>query len=324
MSSTEPVRLLVANQRAYVWDVQGVSVKRSASPMLSPSLCTLPQLGQQNVFLGLPLLLLPEEVVTLVRNNLAVLIDDVAAHRRATPEQARTYALQRDKAIETQIRLAQQAEQEKQAKMADVIARNREEKRRKQALEREAQVKAAQNESRAATQQDEENLDLFVSGKLDGKDTTGPPPALSGKALAEHPHTIVIQPSSIDLPWYDPESAKYTTLEAARQAGIWHYPETPLQQTRCDVFQDLWRKGYFMGGGLRFGGDFLVYPGDPLRYHSHFTLTVLTAPRSTVMPLDLVAYGRLATAVKKAHLLASWDDEAQQAQYFSLEWAAFG
>lgn len=42
------------------------------------------------------------------------------------------------------------------------------------------------------------------------------------------------------------------------------------------------------------------------------------------MPLDLVAYGRLATAVKKAHLLASWDDKAQEADFFSLEWAAFG
>jgi tRNA-splicing endonuclease subunit Sen34 len=42
------------------------------------------------------------------------------------------------------------------------------------------------------------------------------------------------------------------------------------------------------------------------------------------MPLDVVAYGRLATAVKKAHLLASWNDETHQAEYFSLEWAAFG
>lgn len=42
------------------------------------------------------------------------------------------------------------------------------------------------------------------------------------------------------------------------------------------------------------------------------------------MPLDLVSYGRLATAVKKAHLLASWDDKAEKAEYFSLEWAAFG
>ncbi|KAM0792264.1 hypothetical protein ACM66B_004956 [Microbotryomycetes sp. NB124-2] len=333
MSSDEPVRLLVSNQRAYVWDVQDVQKLRVQHHVCGHLTGTLPQLGQQNVFLGLPLLLLPEEVVTLVSNNLAVLVDDVAAHRRATPEQARAYALQRDKAIESQIRLSQQAEQQKHAQMADMIARKREEKRRKQALERQAQANAGQDmQGQAGREELDEKLELFVPDKVDGSDTTGPPPALSEatstapQALrpSDHPHTIVIQPSSLDLPWYDPEGATYASLNAGKEAGVWHYPETPLQQTRCDVFQDLWKKGYFMGGGLRFGGDFLVYPGDPLRYHSHFTLTVLLTPRTTIMPLDLVAYGRLATAVKKAHLLASWDSETQKADYFSLEWAAFG
>lgn len=69
---------------------------------------------------------------------------------------------------------------------------------------------------------------------------------------------------------------------------------------------------------------YVATPGDPLRYHSHFTLTVLASPVTSIMPLDLVAYGRLATAVKKAHLLASWNDQTSAADYLSLEWAAFG
>lgn len=68
----------------------------------------------------------------------------------------------------------------------------------------------------------------------------------------------------------------------------------------------------------------MLVTGDPLRYHSHFTLTVLSTPSTTIMPLDLVAYGRLATAVKKAHLLGSWDGDKGEAEYASLEWAAFG
>lgn len=52
--------------------------------------------------------------------------------------------------------------------------------------------------------------------------------------------------------------------------------------------------------------------------------------------MDIVAYGRLATGVKKAHLLASWIDDDEliegqeeverkgRAEYFSLEWSAFG
>lgn len=64
--------------------------------------------------------------------------------------------------------------------------------------------------------------------------------------------------------------------------------------------------------------------GDPLRYHSHFTLTVLADPETPIMPLDIVAYGRLATAVKKAHLMGSWNEKESRADYFSLEWAAIG
>lgn len=64
--------------------------------------------------------------------------------------------------------------------------------------------------------------------------------------------------------------------------------------------------------------------GDSLRYHSHFTLTILTSPTTAILPLDIVAYGRLATAVKKAHLLAAYDAKTDRIEYLSLEWAAFG
>lgn len=89
-----------------------------------------------------------------------------------------------------------------------------------------------------------------------------------------------------------------------------------------------------MGKGLRFGGDFVVYPGDPLRYHSHFTATVQTTPDEPMAAQELVAAGRLGTAVKKAHLLCtvSLDEDVGDVdsakfgvvEYFSLTWAGFG
>lgn len=183
--------------------------------------------------------------------------------------------------------------------------------------------------------------------------STAPVPAQPPKDADTRPdlstvgYTIIIEPRSDSFAWYDPDrpGVSFSSLEAAASAGVWSYPQTTLQETRCRVFEDLWRRGFYMGGGMRFGGDFLVYPGasascsaryvpaslipqcsagDPLRYHSHFTLTVLSTPTTTIMPLDLVAYGRLATAVKKAHLLGTWDDEKKAAEYTSLEWAAFG
>jgi len=47
-------------------------------------------------------------------------------------------------------------------------------------------------------------------------------------------------------------------------------------------------------------------------------------PLAANQPLDLVAYGRLATGVKKAHLLCSYDERDGSVSYMSLEWAAMG
>jgi hypothetical protein len=101
MARRDPVKLRVANQKAYLWDLNGSSLcslrlefdetrrARLAHTNCPGGCClptdvqylrvqhhicgvlsgTLPQVTQQNVFLGLPLVLMPEEVVLLVRNG---------------------------------------------------------------------------------------------------------------------------------------------------------------------------------------------------------------------------------------------------------------
>lgn len=108
--------------------------------------------------------------------------------------------------------------------------------------------------------------------------TEGAPASPSSSIVK--PHSVTVPTTSSVLPWY-PTSAKpsafaaaspitasllqhqheYETLEAARQAGLWTYPSTQEERARCAVFRDLHEKGYWMGGGLKFGGDWLVYPG---------------------------------------------------------------
>lgn len=77
-------------------------------------------------------------------------------------------------------------------------------------------------------------------------------------------YSVTILANSSQLPWYRPsESAvTYSTIDEAKSAGIWDYPSTDLQSSRCKLFEDLWKRGFFMGGGLKFGGDFLIYPGQ--------------------------------------------------------------
>lgn len=83
---SEPIQLRVSSKVAYVWDVDGMfsfssSINKHTNESTYASdiatirsehrICgiltgTLPHLSQQNVFLGVPLVLMPEEAVLLV------------------------------------------------------------------------------------------------------------------------------------------------------------------------------------------------------------------------------------------------------------------
>ena len=142
----------------------------------------------------------------------------------------------------------------------------------------------------------------------------------------------------------------YETLQEAAAAGVWNYPATLQERARCAVFEHLHSRGFYLSTGLRFGGEFVVYPGDPLRYHSHYTASVLCTPHEPLPAFQLIASGRLGTAVKKSHLLCQAnteildDEEARErrlaggddahngqpasawgnVECWSLAWAGFG
>lgn len=71
-------------------------------------------------------------------------------------------------------------------------------------------------------------------------------------------------------------------------------------------YKYFWSRGYYLTGGAKFGGDFLVYPGEPSRFHSQFILVcVETAARFGALTLkELITYARMATSVKKTFVLA--------------------
>lgn len=105
-------------------------------------------------------------------------------------------------------------------------------------------------------------------------------------------------------------------------------------EAKLAAFAYLRNLDYYMMPGLRFGGVFVAYPGDPLQYHSHLIVKVLGRDQEINL-LELVTSGRLATAVKKAWILmdqhpakAARDDgsnlNAESVRAYSIEWAGFG
>jgi len=97
---------------------------------------------------------------------------------------------------------------------------------------------------------------------------------------------------------------------------LFPFPATPRDRALVQTFTTLNSLNLRMGLGPRFGGEYLIYPGDYLRYHAHFT--------------------RLGTGTKKAGLICCWDDGVREGtaleeeeregevDFYSLEWANFG
>ncbi|XP_043975855.1 tRNA-splicing endonuclease subunit Sen34 [Gambusia affinis] len=130
-----------------------------------------------------------------------------------------------------------------------------------------------------------------------------------------------------------PRSALAVQLSTAR-AGLSHCPEArafleadwPIRAQRCprrearfQVFRDLRGRGFFLTSAGKFGGDFLVYPGDPLRFHAHFIAVCLALDESVCL-LDVLCVARLGSNVKKTVLLCSPAPDGP-VRYTSLQWS---
>lgn len=74
-----------------------------------------------------------------------------------------------------------------------------------------------------------------------------------------------------------------------------------------------------MTSGTKFGGDFLVYPGDPVRFHSHYVVTVVQED-DQIDCRSLVATGRLGSNVKKSEVRACVIQDGS-VRFWSIRWA---
>lgn len=93
-----------------------------------------------------------------------------------------------------------------------------------------------------------------------------------------------------------------------------------------EVYKSLREDGYFLSPGARFGGRYIAYPGDPLRYHSHLTVQDAMEKTEEIDLLKLINGARLGTSVKKVWVIPGMGahSASSSVDYYSVEWAGFG
>lgn len=80
---------------------------------------------------------------------------------------------------------------------------------------------------------------------------------------------------------------------------------------------------FYLTPGLRFGGQYVAYPGDPLRYHSHHIVTGKEYNEKFKI-MDIIGGGRLGTTVKKTWFVGAKNPENDKYNGFCVEWSTFG
>lgn len=288
--------------RYLVFDPDQATVLRRYHNICGVLVGTSPQNPTQNVFLGLPIELFPDEAALLLKAGAALLIDERSQHLKDLQS--------RDGHTRLQYREITQRYQ----------------RHVKRLLANDQATKTLQN--------------LADNGTMSLRNNESNPThstALLGKQVKAELSQATLQagagmePFQCPLAHGRPLIARPLTVTLTASPGLSQQVD---EEVPCLLPSDTWSssrlhnhlssKGYFMTPGLRFGADYSVYPGDPLRYHAHFLANEYEW-QERICLLDLVGTGRLGTAVKKGFLIGGQDpdsgDDGRAVRAFSIEWA---
>lgn len=94
-----------------------------------------------------------------------------------------------------------------------------------------------------------------------------------------------------------------------------------LEPVNYRVFCDLWEKGHWITFGATFGGDFLVYPGEPFHFHASHIIHVLTEDEAKSISIPtFITRTRLSVSVKKFCTFVYLDNETNELCYQTVQW----
>ena len=275
-------------ERHLLYDINVITWLRKTHHILGVLIGTLPQIPQQNVFLGLPLELMPEEARLLAEKGLAYIVVDLEWHENGTKSTTQNdrEAFRRDLARE-----GKEAARAAERKKMESTERAMRKLRLGSTPDREGKERSEDNDQ--AISDPEESESPFAAAE---PQPPGPPSVSDSQISTLKTHAWNITPTTSYPPLPTPPNDPGTPLPTIKPSSY-------------ALFRHLHAHDYYMSPGLRFGCQFLVYPGDPLRFHSHF-LAVGMNWDEEINLLDLVGGGRLGTGVKKGWLIGGMDRDA--------------
>ncbi|QKX58415.1 uncharacterized protein TRUGW13939_05537 [Talaromyces rugulosus] len=295
-----PIPISFITGRYLLFSADAVTYLRREHNIGGVFMGTLPHVPQQNVFLGLPLLLMPEEARVLVEKGVARIVDEAKFH-----DHGMRMLIDADK------RRYQQSLDREGSEISQLVTEKKESKREK-ALKKAAQ---RNNAKAKATEAGDSKEPQIENGQEDNESLFGTDSRSVATTTSSTPSTVTMA--------ITPATSFPLLPQSAPEEYTMPLPEVP---SSYPIYAHLHSRGYFLSPGLRFGCQYVAYPGDSLRFHSHF-LVVGTEWDQEIDLMDIVSGGRLGTGVKKGYLFGgaepsdSDSEDISNVRSFSVEWA---
>ncbi|XP_072947420.1 tRNA-splicing endonuclease subunit Sen34 [Epargyreus clarus] len=275
------IPLYVDNGAAYVWNSEDWYTLRTKYRICGSLIGSAPAFPRQNDFQGLPMALMAEEVGVLVDIGACELFELPNITKKLSDEEKQQIMALDKKSLEEQTRTLRKQRIDQLTQKIDIIFAG---KRKKLLSKGETDVKL-----------DKQTLLQEEIDKL--------PNIAPAHVLVHLPteHYIKTETKEVDLTVIHPGFSNIMTF------------------VRFAVYKNLWEKGHYITSGSKFGADFLVYPGDPVKFHATYMVKCIDSSKTFVRPANLVAFGRLAVSVNKLAVLACCDS-AGHVEYQTIQW----
>lgn len=326
---SEPFPIFMLAHKYLLYDVDTVTYIRATYNITGVLMGGLPQAPQQNVFLGIPLELMPEEARLLVEKGVAYIVDDVKAHKQGVLGNG--LGAEERKAFQSALR--------KQGVAAASAAERRGEDRKRDALDKKfgtgdwndiPQEMLLSSSKRGGKKNKRAGGRTPVSGSVTPSAAEAATPVEESESLfgSGGPPRTESRAASVATSAAEPEPYGMTPTTStpplnSKPPTVGDALPLPEVPSSYPLFKHMHEKSYFLSPGLRFGCQYTAYPGDPLRFHSHFLCNGMDWDEEFDL-LDIVGGGRLGTGVKKGFLIGgeekSSGSEEGNVRTFCVEW----
>ncbi|XP_047354583.1 tRNA-splicing endonuclease subunit Sen34 isoform X1 [Vespa velutina] len=294
---SDMINLTFSKNNAFIWNADDWLRLRKDHRITGELVGCLPKYPRQEVLSGLPLLLLPEEVSLLLEKKIARVVK--YSHLQYPPSESlkETFDKYREILFMEQEKCLKKEKEKQIVAMMDKIV----EGKRRKMLGIETNKKKMRKPLDKDLQEALNNVEVNTKDLFD--EQMSKLPKLEKSEALVQTHTA--------YPWCN--GGNFEIVE-------WKYPNSVQEKLRYATFKDLWERGYYITNGEKFGGDFLVYPGDPIMFHSQFIIQCKS--RNEEIPItELIGQCRIASHVRKTQILATFSEGGKSVNYQSFQWA---